>query len=56
VITIAGEEQGTIQINPVGVASEEASRSDRQRRADHAPDQYFEIIFASASIQLERFC
>jgi hypothetical protein len=29
-ITIAGEEQGTIEINPIGVASEQASGSDRE--------------------------
>jgi hypothetical protein len=29
-ITIAAEEQGTIKINPVGVGSEDAGRSDRE--------------------------
>jgi hypothetical protein len=30
VITIAGKEQGTIEIYPIGVASEETSGSDRE--------------------------
>jgi hypothetical protein len=29
-IAIAGEEQGTIEINPVGIAGEDAGGSDRQ--------------------------
>jgi hypothetical protein len=29
-ITIATKEQGTIKINPVGIASEDASGSDRE--------------------------
>ena len=56
VLTIARQEERPVQVYIIGSPDEQSSWSDPERSADHTADQYFEIISASALIQLECFC
>jgi len=48
VVSISGEEEGTVEVNKVSCLCEDARRSDSERRADHAPKEEFEAGLARA--------
>ncbi len=55
-MSIAGEEEGTIQVHKVSRPCEQACRSDSQRGADHAAKEEFEAALARALRQQQGFC
>jgi hypothetical protein len=48
VMTIAGQEEGTVEVGMIGRSHEQSSGSDSKRGADHAADQQFQAALASA--------